>query len=548
MNKNEEQYKVFKQVVHTFYHNELEKTSEIQNKVNNLIIEPKLIYDTFHKTLKAEFKIGNGQLYKIKSLPEFFERMINHEEYKYGTKLEFIHSREVFDKQYIPLLDFVLKYAEIIKYSNETVGSYGKYMRTMSNEYITISNTGLDELFDVLQNERVLFKRDSLDENIIFENHNPNIEFTLKQNENGDYTVIPNIDVFSYDILKGFSYTYILTKKALYRCDKEFENSTLKLLNLYRENYVSAIKFKKEELSVFCSLIYPKLKEKISLKELNKEFINRYIPQDLYIKIYLDFDKNNYITADIKFVYGDKEFNPLKENNINIARDIPKENEYLDIFVNTGFMLDKQNGILILANEEKIYNFLSEEIEMYMQKFEVLVTDNFKKREIHKPKIGSIGVKIENNLLKIDISNIDFNIQEIKEIMQKYVLKKKYHRLKDGSFLDLQENETMDFISGLLENGDISYNEIKSGEINLPVSRSLYLDKILQKLNSNITKDENYKKIVNQITKREIENEINIPKGLNSNLRNYQILGYKWLKVLDSYGFGGILADDMGLR
>ena len=38
------------------------------------------------------------------------------------------------------LLEFILKYAEIIKYSNETVGSYGKYMRTMSNEYITISN------------------------------------------------------------------------------------------------------------------------------------------------------------------------------------------------------------------------------------------------------------------------------------------------------------------------------------------------------------------------------------------------------------------------
>ena len=72
MNRREEQYKVFKQVIHTFYPSDKEKTKEVLSKVNNVIIEPKLIYDTFHKTLKVEFKIGQNTLYKIKSLPEFF--------------------------------------------------------------------------------------------------------------------------------------------------------------------------------------------------------------------------------------------------------------------------------------------------------------------------------------------------------------------------------------------------------------------------------------------------------------------------------------------
>ena len=548
MNKNDEQYKIFKQVVHTFYHNEVENTKQIQNKVNNVIIEPKLMYDTFHKTLKAEFRIGNTQMYKIKSLPEFFERMLNHEDYKYGSKLEFVHTKEVFRIEDSELLNFILKYAEIIKYANETVGSYGKYMRTMSNEYITISNTGLDEIFDVLQNKTVLFKRDALDERITFVNGNPNIVFSIKQEENGDYSITPNIDVFSYDILKGSSYTYMLTKKELYRCDKEFEDTILKLLNIFRENYTPEIKFKRNELSTFCSLVYPKLKNEISLKELNQEIIEKYIPEDLYVKIYLDYDQNNYVTAEIRFVYGDTEFNPLQNSDVTVARDILKEDEYLDVFVNTGFMLDRHNGKLILANEDRIYNFLSEEIEMYMQKFEVLATDDFKKKEIHKPKIGTIGVKIENDLLKIDFSSLDFDINEIKEIMEKYTLKKKFHRLKDGSFLDLEENETMDFISGLLENGDASYNEIKKGEIKLPVARSLYLDRILQNMNSNIVKDENYKKMVNQVSRREISDEISIPKGMKVPLRNYQALGFKWLEILDSYKFGGILADDMGLR
>ena len=39
-------------------------------------------------------------------------------------------------------------------------------------------------------------------------------------------------------------------------------------------------------------------------------------------------------------------------------------------------MLDSANARLVLANDEKIYNFLSKEIEDYMKKFEVLVAED----------------------------------------------------------------------------------------------------------------------------------------------------------------------------
>ena len=547
MNKNEEQYRIFKQIVHTFYHSSNEKEKKIQSKVNNLTIEPKLIYDTFNRTLRADFRIGDTQLYKIKNLPEFFERMLNHDNYKYGSKLEFIHTKEAFKEECRPLLNFVLKYAEIIKYSNETVGSYSKYMRTMSNEHITISNTGLDEIFDVLKDKKVSFKIDTTDYTVLFTDKNPDIIFTIEQEENGDYVIIPNIDVFSYEILKGTSYIYMLTGKALYRCDEEFENKALKLLNIYRENYTPSIRFKREEFPNFCSLIYPKLKNEISLDKLDSVIIDKYIPDELYVKIYLDYDENNYITADLRFVYGDVEFNPLRNEQVKVARDVAKENEYLDILVDTGFMLDKEKARLVLADDEKIYNFLSKDIEEYMRKFEILATDNFNNKEIRKPKIGSIGVKIENNLLEVNLSNIGFDIEEIQNIMKRYTLRKQFHRLKDGSFLSLEENETMDFISGLIESEDVSYEEIKKGEFKLPISRSMYLDKILQNIDSDVIKDDKYKKIVNQVSKKEFDDEIKLPKGLKSELRSYQKTGFKWLKILDKYGFGGILADDMGL-
>lgn len=41
--------------------------------------------------------------------------------------------------------------------------------------------------------------------------------------------------------------------------------------------------------------------------------------------------------------------------------------------------------------------------------------------------------------------------------------------------------------------------------------------------------------------------EPTIPDGLNAELRDYQIDGYKWMRRLAEWGVGGVLADDMGL-
>ena len=62
-----------------------------------------------------------------------------------------------------------------------------------------------------------------------------------------------------------------------------------------------------------------------------------------------------------------------------------------------------------------------------------------------------------------------------------------------------------------------------------------------------ITKNTEYKNIINGLDKDLLDEEEKIPDGIESVLRPYQIIGYKWLKTLDRYKFGGILADDMGL-
>lgn len=548
---NDEKNYAFRQLLGAFYKVSDNTVEQISTDLalHSIKIEPKIIYHQYSGGIKVEFKIGNKQMYKIKNLPEFYDRMLNKEEFKYGAKLDFKHCEEAFDEESIPLLRYILKYAEIIKYTNESLNGYNYYGSSLKDGYVTVSNSGMDELFDVLKNKQVEFETETSNQKVLFDINEPNIKFEINQTDEDEYDLKPiDFDVFKYETFKGRKYTYMLYKKAVYRCCKEFEDTTLKLLEIFRENYTSEIKFHKKDMENMFSVVYPRIKNRIEIKEMKKRDIEKYIPKDLFVKVFLDVNEENYITADIKFVYGDTEFNPLSNEVVNIARDIGGENAVLDMFLKSGFMLDRNDNRLILVKDELIFDFLSTDIEEYMKKFEVLATDNFKKREIRQPKAESLGVRIENNLLNIDFSKLDFDLSELADVMEKYKLKKKYHRLKDGSFLSLEQNETMDFLEGITEDIDVDYNKIQKGELHLPVYRSMYLDRLLRNFDqSTINKNDEYNKFIKNIDKKEIDEEVAMPKELNADLRTYQKIGYEWLSLLDRYQLGGILADDMGL-
>ena len=96
--REKENHRVFKQLLSTFLESEDVAQNETESISKNIRIVPKFFYDNFKKQLKVEFKIGEKQLYKIKNLPEFYDKMLHNETYQYGAKLNFIHSTESFEK------------------------------------------------------------------------------------------------------------------------------------------------------------------------------------------------------------------------------------------------------------------------------------------------------------------------------------------------------------------------------------------------------------------------------------------------------------------
>ena len=553
--KKNNKYNSFSQIVKTLYNEELDSIDsnlnvEFKNN-DNIKIEPRIIYDKFSKEMKIDFKIGNKRMYKLKNLAEFYKLMINGEVYKYGEKLKFVHKKEMFDEDSQKLLQFLLKYSEMITLTNSSANSnYRYYGKTLNESSIIIGNTALDELFDILKNKKVNFERDYTNTPIEFVDKDPDLTFNLEKADNEEYIIVPNFDIYKIIIFKGKDYKYVLTEDKLYKCTKEFENTNLKLINIYRENYLTRILLNKNQLGDLFSVVIPRVKNAVVIEEKIAEEVKEYQPENLGVKVFLDFNEKGHLVADVKLCYGDNEFNPLDQNEekeFKHPRNIIEETKAMNIFKKTGFMYDVKSVRFILPDEDRIYNFLTNDINYYMKKFEVLATDNFKRREILKPKFETLGVKIENNLLSIDLSKININLNELENVVDKYKLKKKYYRLKDGSFLDLQDSKEIDFIEKLISGGDIGFSDLKTGIIRVPVNRTLYLDQLLKQIKSTeIRKDNEYKNMVNVIDKNKSD-EQKIPNELKCVLRSYQKVGFEWLKVLDQYRFGGILADDMGL-
>lgn len=550
------QYKSFKQIVNTFYNEELEEIDSnnenaVIRKKKSIKLQPKIYYDKFTGDMRAEFKIGNSKMYKIKELSEFYNAIMERKFLKYGEKLQFIHTREVFEENSIAILDFILKYAEIIKYANSNSNSnYRYYGKALSDSYIMLGNSGIDELFEILKEKMVTFQRDYTKEEIKFTDEQPKIEFKLKKIENNQYAIVPNIDIFNVTIIKGKNYKYVLDKEKMYRCTKEFENTNLKLLEIFRKNYLTEVLLSENELSQLFSIVVPKVKDAIIIEGMKKEEVSKYKPKDLQVKLYLDFDEKDFLIADVKFCYEKDEFNPLDEKiKPKFPRNILEETKSLKIFRETGFMFDANNLRFILPKNDDIYKFLTEDINYYMQKFEVLISEKFKTKQIRQPKIGELGIKIDNNLLEVDLKNLDINYEELKDVMEKYSLKKKYYRLKDGTFINFENSKEIEFLDKLINGMNISYEDIEKNEIKIPIYRSLYLNQILKGIKgTEIIKDKSFKEVVNRCDKEQIEEIVEIPEELNKILRYYQKNGVKWLKALDEYKFGGILADDMGLR
>lgn len=525
----------FKELIEKVYEQKFDSKSYMKKMIEEIKTIPSFFYNDSNKELRIELKEDEVTNNNTTDLSKFYDSLQNIEENKSKELTIEINCDE---KIYSKVLN---KYIDIIHFVDKPNTKY--YTKKYFKEKILVELAALEDILEYSIINNLEIKMNKKKVQIVKENFD--LKFSLDLIDGHYYlTLKQSINKF-HNIIHTNNYIYIYYDKCVYRLGKDFVKDKYSILQVFLTNYCNSIHISKKNLTNFFSLIYLNIQEDIDIKKEIYESVKVYIPQTLKTKLYLDFDSRQYLIADLKFCYADIEFNPIDVKDIKVNRNVLEEAIYLNKLIKTGFLLDEKNKRFIINNDDVIYDFIEDDLEEYIKISEVYTTENFNKKNIKKSEKTAIGVKVNNNLLEINLEKLPIDKREIKEIIQKYKLNKKYHRLKDGSFISLEDNRDVVFLNNLFDGMDISYKNIEE-TITLPINRTLYLDKLLNNNSQvEVTANDEYKKIINDNNIKEDNQEV--PEELKNTLRDYQKIGYEWLNVLDKYGFGGILADDMGL-
>jgi hypothetical protein len=516
-------------------------------------LTPKL--KTYEGNVYLSLTVGSTRQYVVKNIETFCNNIRTRSKVSYGKELELLHHIDSFEPESKPLVRFLLqKQDEKDRYGGKIFDSL------QDKKTIKLMPSSVDELYDILIDHNVLVcTKDETFTPTKFINKTPDFYLDIKK--------IPNKKGFSLSLpdcqyLIGQKHIYFYCNEqsdfgkehnlvnTLCRCNEEF-SYRIKDFLLTVINANCSLSISNEDMTSFYTNVLAELKDFLEIRGDISE-IKDYAPAPMQAAFYLDCPENDVITAIVNFQYDDKIINPYDDEKNpleDIARDEKKERKIM-------FLLHKyfkyydpaQKFLFARGNDEMIYRFITEGLDDLSQQGEILVTDKFKNIGVKKPSPISVGVKLESDLLRIDLNTNELPLDEAINALQQYKKKRNYYRMKNGSFLTL-DNAGFSELSDMIDSLGLSQKDILSANngITVPKYRALYLDQLLKKSDNVVfERDGHFKSLVRNMKSTE-ESDFTVPQHLNHIMRGYQKDGFRWLATMDRYGFGGILADDMGL-
>lgn len=466
------------------------------------------VKSTFNR-LSLSYKIASDRSYTIKNLNTFIQNVKANEIVEYGNALVTDHNSKAFDSSSLKQIRFIKEYFHL-KDDDRSIR-------------ITLDN--IDDFF--------LTHYDNLDININFTTIDLQ-NFILEIQKDEDYTTIKYKEPDGITII-GHQYIYYFDHYTLNRYSKECSDALRPLLTHLENN---SLTIPNNELPRFSKYIIDSV---VPYVEFTGDDIDEYLPMDISLLIYVDLNNNNELSVTLD--YRDDQGNTILENPKDLV--LPLKLDGVIQTLQKYLEYDEITQMYYLYNEEDIYDFITRVLPSLNNDCEIYISEEIK--QMNKPKNMklNIGVRLQNDLLKIDINSINVDKEEIKDILYAYQHKKNYHRLKNGEFINLDDDSIKD-LDLLFNDLNIEYNDLKDGEVEVDKYHSLYLENFMNSSSLHFNRDQHFQDLISHIEEKDPE-DIQVPQNYSKILRDYQVQGFKWLKTMSEYGFGGILADDMGL-
>jgi len=529
--------------------------SDASGRTESVSLVPRLALK--NKELAVSFKVGAKKLFVVKDLFEFYQNVQESKTASYGSSTSFSHDISHFEPQSRKWIDFIgriVKEEKAFEQRLINTNNYNKKALSKNGE-LALFGWRLDELYGLCQGDTLDFEdKDSSQKakgTLRMVERNPKISMTIRKTALDGrrtfhgITVDCKIPFFYY----GVGTAYYMEGDAFCRLEEDFLKKIGRLADFCRNGELS-FQVGRNNLAEFYYSVLPQLSGAVDIMEENAEEIASYLPPQARFVFYLDAEQNN-MSCRAEARYGDHAFSLFdigKGKTLEPFREATREQEIL-YHVSQWFPCwdDEKEEMHCGGKDELMYQVLDKGVETLLSLGEVRCTRRFSNLNVGRRVRMSVGISVSKNLLNLEVSTQDVPPEELLDILKSYRQKKTYHRLKNGNFLKLDQENSLQTLAEMMETLRMSPDELLHGKVELPLYRALYLDKLLEK-NEEIysNRDSHFREMVKSF-KTVNDADFEEPASLKSTMRGYQKNGYRWLRTLEAYQLGGILADDMGL-
>lgn len=548
-----------KRVLSSFSNKRMTKfVADMESDPKNLRLVPRLVMKDGKLTLT--FKVGENKLFVVKKLNEFCENVKNAATAVYGSSTDINHNIENFTEESRKWIHFV---NQIVRDENAFARrmmesrNYYSYQKQDVGGSVDLYGWRLDEFYNQMGGEPVEYEnRDKSPVKKIFLEPGigePKIQMRISADTLGTHREFHGVRVRGNlpELFYGVDTAYYISGTHFMKVEPEFL-SKMEPLTRAADGGSLAFLVGRNHMAEFFYRTLPQLREVADITEAEPEKFRSYLPPEVRFRFYLDAPEQDVVCRALA-CYGEQEvsltdyFDDELNENMAAFRDYEREQETIAYLFQYFPTIDWESESFSCGkDEERIYNLMKNGLDKMLELGEVKCTKSFLGyRTINRVRV-SAGVSVSEGMLNLEISTTDVPMQELLDLLQSYRTKKKYYRLKDGSFVDL-ENSPLEALNEMIQGLHVKPKEFLKGKLHLPMYRTLYLDKLLEENESIYSnRDSHFRKIIKGF-KTVKEADFEEPESLSKVMRPYQKDGFKWLRTLEEWGFGGILADDMGL-
>ena len=499
-----------------------------------------------------EARIGREKRYIVKNLLEFAQAVHSGKRVEYGKGMAFEHVPSAFAPESRPFLDLLLEEADsYIRHYEEMRGHAGLPLPVM--RALTLGSAARDRLFDLLEGKEVQTEDEKGAERVCrVERKDPRFPVEVEARGDGIAVTVPS----ALTSFRGEQRLYVADGLHLFGCSELYtETMGVFLEQMEQGGRECGSRKEKRELLVGSRdipLFYARVlegMEALGILQSTEIDWEKYRPEALKARFEFDSDSPDELRLRPTLSYGDFTFSPLADEHVprEICRDVPAE-FYISRLITRYFSYweDESGELVIRGDEEALYQVLSEGMPQFQEVGEVWLSESVRHLRVLPPPEVSMGVSLGGGWLDLKIETAGIDPAELLQVLSEYRQKKKYYRMKNGEFLQLSGGG-LQALDSLTADLGLTKSEFQAGEAKIPAYRAFYLDSLSGDGRMKLfQRDEAYGMMVRDLKTAQSVSYA-VPAVLEKTLREYQKIGYTWMRTLARYHFGGILADDMGL-